>query len=291
VFAGGEHDGGAYYRYDSQSRQLGLLVKVRPDLERYAAAPESRVDYPAADGINVPAYLTMPPGKPGRGLPAIVMPHGGPAARDQLGFDFLAQYFAQLGYVVLKPNYRGSTGYGAAWYRDNAFRSWRTAMNDINAGARWLVAQGIADPARLFIVGWSYGGYAALQANVVDPDLYRAVIAIAPVTDLKLLIKDQTYYASYSQRLAEFAQGKDADAGSPARNADRIKVPVLMFQGDKDLNVDQEHAKVMDAALAKAGRLHQLIIYPNLDHQIDDSKARADMLFKSAEWLARAGAR
>ncbi len=287
VLAGGEHDGGTYYRFDTKTRQLGQLVKVRPDLEAYTAATETRVDYPGDDGVKIPAYLTMPPGRPRRGLPAIVMPHGGPAARDQLGFDYLAQYFAQLGYVVLKPNFRGSTGYGAAWYQDNGFRSWRTAIADINAGARWLVAQGIADPARLAILGWSYGGYAALQANVAQPDLYRAVVAIAPVTDLKLLIKDQSYYSSYTQSLEEFAQGQDADEGSPSRHADRIKAPVLIFQGTKDLNVDQEHAKRMDAALTKAGKTHQLVLYPDLDHQLDDSKARADMLAKSAEWLAK----
>ena len=288
VLVGGEHDGGAYYRYDTQTRQLGLLLKVRPGLDSRPAAAETRVDYPAGDGAMVPAYLTLPPGKPGRGLPAIIMPHGGPAARDALGFDWLAQYYAQLGYVVLKPNYRGSSGYGAAWFQGNAFKGWRTAMADINAGARWLVAQGIADPAQLHIIGWSYGGYAALQANVVDPGLYRSVVAIAPVTDLKLLIKDKVYYSDYSLSRAEYAQGQDAIDGSPARNAGRIKAPVLIFQGTKDLNVDQEHARVMDAALAKAGVSHRLIVYPDLDHQLESASARADLLAKSAAWLAAA---
>ncbi len=288
VLVGGEQDGGAYYRYDTQTRQLGELLKVRPDLESRPVAVESRVDYPAGDGASVPAYLTLPPGKPAKALPAIIMPHGGPAARDALGFDWLAQYYAQLGYVVLKPNYRGSTGYGADWFQSNAFKGWRTAMADINAGARWLVAQGIADPARLHIVGWSYGGYAALQANVVDPGLYRSVVAIAPVTDLKLLIKDQVYYTSYRLSRAELAQGDDAVAGSPARNADRIAAPVLIFQGTKDLNVDQEHAKVMDAALAKTAVPHQLVIYPDLDHQLESTTARADLLAKSAAWLTAA---
>ncbi len=287
VFVGGEHDGGTYYRYDTQTRQLGELLKVRPDLDARPTAAETRVDYPAGDGAMVPAYLTLPPGKPARNLPAIIMPHGGPAARDVLGFDWLAQYYAQLGYVVLKPNYRGSTGYGSAWFQGNAFKGWRTAMADINAGARWLVAQGIADPKQLNIVGWSYGGYAALQANVVDPGLYRAIVAIAPVTDLKLLIKDQSYYSDYSLSRTEYAQGQDAIDGSPARNADRIKAPVLIFQGTKDLNVDQEHARLMEAALAKAGSAkHQLVIYPDLDHQLESALARADMLAKSAEWLA-----
>jgi dienelactone hydrolase len=288
VLVGGEQDGGAYYRYDTQTRQLGELLKVRPGLEARPVAVERRVDYPAGDGASVPAYLTLPPGVAAKGLPAIVMPHGGPAARDALGFDWLAQYYAQLGYVVLKPNYRGSTGYGAGWFQSNAFKGWRTAMADINAGARWLVAQGIADPARLHIIGWSYGGYAALQANVVDPGLYRSVVAVAPVTDLKLLIKDQIYYTSYSLSRAEFAQGQDAIDGSPARNAGRIKAPVLIFQGTKDLNVDQEHAKVMDAALERAVVPHRLVLYPDLDHQLESATARADLLATSAAWLAAA---
>ena len=284
VFAGGESDPGTYYRFDTTTKSMASLLPVRPQLADIRSATQTDVTYTAADGTKVPGYLTLPPGGPAKGLPAILMPHGGPSARDALGFDWLAQFYAQLGYAVLQPNYRGSAGYGAAWLGGNAFKSWKTAMSDINDGARWLVAQGIAAPGKLAIVGWSYGGYAALQANVLDPKLYRAAIAIAPVTDLQLL-KTMAYSKIVD---AEIGTGAHIEEGSPAKHAARIEVPVLIFQGDRDLNVDQRQAKVMDSALQSAGKVHKLVMYPGLDHQLDDSAARADMLKQSAEWLAAA---
>lgn len=289
IFAGGISDPGTYYRFDTQTRQLSELVKLRPALEKHPVAPERRVTYPAADGTVVPAYLTLPPGvTEARNLPAIVMPHGGPSARDQLGYDWLAQFFAQLGYAVLKPNYRGSAGYGAAWYNGNGFKSWKTAIGDIADGAAWLKSSGIADPGRLVAVGWSYGGYAVLQTAVTRPDLFKAVVAVAPVTDLNLLIKD---YRSYSNGLLmreEYKTGDDLSEGSPARHADRIQVPVLMFQGDKDLNVEPEHAKRMETALTAAGKRHRLVWFEGADHQIENAGQRSQLLRDSAAFLAEA---
>ena len=120
----------------------------------------------------------------------MILPHGGPSSRDVWGFDWLAQYLANRGYAVLQANYRGSAGYGDQWLQRNGFQSWRTSIGDIDAGARWLAAQGIADPARMAILGWSYGGYAALQAGATEPGLYKAIVAIAPVTDLQQVKDD-----------------------------------------------------------------------------------------------------
>ncbi len=282
IFAGGVGDPGIYYRFDTSTKQMGSLLPVRPELAGLKTAEQTEVSFTAADGTKVPAYLTLPPGGPAKGLPAILMPHGGPSARDSLGFDWLSQFYAQLGYAVLQPNYRGSAGYGASWLNGNAFKSWKIAMSDINDGARWLVSQGIAAPGKLVIVGWSYGGYAALQANVLDPKLYRAAVAIAPVTDLQLL-KTMSYSKIVDN---EIGDGPHITEGSPAKNAAKIQVPVLIFQGDQDLNVDPKQAKAMDAALASAGKVHRLVMYPGLDHQLDDSAARADMLKQSAEFIA-----
>ncbi len=285
VFAGGVSEPGEYYRYDTATHQLSPLVAVRPDLKGFTHGVQTAVHYAAVDGAQVPAYLTMPPGAAGGKHPAIIMPHGGPGARDVLGFDWLAQYFTQLGYVVLQPNFRGSTGYGEEWYAKNGFKSWEAAMSDINAGARWLVAQGFADPAKLAIVGWSYGGYAALQASIVDPTLYKAVVAIAPVTDLALWKAKSQQYKDYDVMLNYIGDGPHVMAGSPAQNAARLAAPVLMFHGDKDLNVDIGQSRTMDAALTRAGKTHELIVYPGLDHQLDDSVARTDLLKRSAEFL------
>src|SRR3546814_18449491 len=118
------------------------------------------VSYPAADGTTIPAYLTLPPGSDGKNLQAIVMPHGGPASRDQWGFDWLTQFFVNRGYAVLQPNYLRSTGYGDDWFNANAWHSWKTANGAVNAARRWLVTQGIAAPAHPAILGWSQSGAA-----------------------------------------------------------------------------------------------------------------------------------
>lgn len=288
VFVGGVEEPGEFYRYDTGTKQLSPLLAVRPQVAGLAAGVQTAVHYAASDGAQVPGYLTVPAGAmPGR-RPAIIMPHGGPSARDALGFDWLAQYFTQLGYVVLQPNFRGSSGYGEQWYAKNGFKSWPTAMGDINAGAHWLVTQGIADPDRIAIFGWSYGGYAAIQASIVEPGLYKAIVAVAPVTDLALLKIEGQKYMGSNVIDNEVGAGPHVIAGSPAQNAARIVPPVLIFHGDKDLNVDIEQSRYMDSALTRAGKTHQLIVYPGLDHQLDDSAARTDMLTRSAQFLAAA---
>lgn len=243
------------------------------------------ITFPATDGTAIPAYLTLPPGGEGRNLPAVILPHGGPQARDEWGFDWMAQYLAHLGYAVLQPNYRGSAGYGAEWLRENGFRGWQTSVDDIAAGGRWLAAQGIADSRRMAIIGWSYGGYAALQTGVTDPDLFRAIVAIAPVTDLQE-VKDEARMFISGRNVAEFVgSGPHVAAGSPARHADRMTAPVLLFHGDRDLNVLVGHSRRMDEALHEAGRSSELVVFPGLEHDLADGDARRRMLDRIGAFL------
>lgn len=286
IFAGSDVDPGRYYLYNATTRQLGELLPVRPQVAGLTLAQVKSVTYPARDGTQIPAYLTLPPGKDGKNLPILILPHGGPSSRDVWGFDWLPQYFAQLGYAVLQPNFRGSAGYGDAWFRDNGFKSWPVAIGDINDGARWLAAQGIGDKSRTAILGWSYGGYAALQASITEPDLYKATIAIAPVTDLEQLKLDAIRFTNRDLVRNYVGVGPHTVAGSPAQNAARMKPPVLMFHGTKDINVFLGQAQMMDAALTRAGKPHQLVVYPELDHQLNDETARADLLLKSSEFLS-----
>lgn len=287
IFAGSDKDAGAYYLFDKATKSLGKLSASRPALEGMAISEMRPVTYPARDGTPIPAYLTLPPGKAdAKGLPAIIMPHGGPSARDNWGFDWLSQYFAQLGYAVLQPNYRGSAGYGTDWFQENGFKAWRTSVGDINDGARWLVSQGIAAPQRLAIFGWSYGGYAALQANVLEPTLYKATIAVAPVTDLAMLKEQSRYYGNFLLTKEFIGAGPHIVQGSPARNAAAIQTPVLMFHGDKDLNVEVRQSRLMESQLKNAGKAVELIVYPELQHSLIDSGARTDMLTRSANFLA-----
>ena len=288
LWAGSDTDPGRYYLFDKAGKRLNELMLARPQLEGAQLATVKPIRYRAGDGTEVPAYLTLPPGSDGKNLPALVMPHGGPSARDEWGFDWLAQYFAARGYAVLQPNYRGSAGYGDAWYQQNGFKSWKTAVGDVNDAGRWLVAQGIADPKKLGIFGWSYGGYAALQANVLDPKLFKAAVAVAPVTDLPELIEDSRFWSDHRVNRRFIGEGPHLREGSPAQNAGRFEAPVLMFHGDLDINVSIEQARIMHGRLKDAGKKSELIVYPGLDHQLDDGNARTEMLRKSDAFLRAA---
>jgi dienelactone hydrolase len=286
VHAGSDADAGRYYVYDRTARSLNEILMVRPQLEHAAPANVRAVTYPAADGVNVPAYLTLPPGSTGRNLPTVILPHGGPAARDEWGFDWLAQYLAHQGYAVLQPNYRGSAGYGDQWLQRNGFRGWRTSIGDITAGARWLAAQGIGDANRMAILGWSYGGYAALQAGVTEPGLFKAIVAIAPVTDLQQ-IKDDVRHYTVSSNVADYiGTGPHIEEGSPLRHAAAFAAPVLLFHGDRDINVNVVHSRRMDSALRDAGKRSELTVFPGLEHDLADSQARVQMLRRIGTFLA-----
>ena len=285
VWAGSDVDPGRYYRFTPAAKQLRPLLEDRPLLADQTLSPVKPIRYPAADGTVIPGYLTLPPGRiDAKGLPAIVMPHGGPSARDEWGFDWLAQYFAQRGYAVVQPNFRGSAGYGDQWYMDNGFQSWRTAIGDVADAGRWMLAEG-ADPAKLSIVGWSYGGYAALQSGVIAPDLFRSIVAIAPVTDLAKLKSEAMGYANGTLVRDFIGSGPHVREGSPAQNAKDIKAPVLMFHGTFDQNVDVEQARTMRRALAAAGKSVELVEYPGLAHSLHDSEARTAMLARITQFL------
>ena len=288
IWAGSDTNAGRFFLFDRDAKTLANLLAMRPGLEQVALGKMQSITYPARDGTQIPAYLTLPPGKTSAsGLPVVVMPHGGPEARDSWGFDWLPQFFAQRGYAVLQPNFRGSAGYGQSWLKRNAFQDWQLAIGDINDGAHWLARQG-ADAERMAIFGWSYGGYAALQSNVLEPDLFKAVVAVAPVTDLALLRSDSYGWGDYAYVRDLLGEGKHIKEGSPAQNAAAFKAPVLMFHGDIDRNVDVGHAKLMDAKLKDAGRSSELHIYKNRDHYLEDGEIRAELLRTSAAFMEKA---
>jgi len=289
IFSGRDSDPGVYYIFDRKQRHLETFLVKRDELEGVKLASVQPILYPAEDGVMVPGYLTLPPGREdAKGLPAIVLPHGGPSARDEWGFDWLSQFFANRGFAVLQPNFRGSAGYGDAWFQKNGFQSWRTAIGDVLAAGHWLVSQGIADPSKLAIVGWSYGGYAALQSAVVEPSTFKAVIAIAPVTDLAALREQARRSLDYSVQSDFIGDGPHIHAGSPIEHADAIKVPVLMFQGTLDFNVDVSQSERMAERLKQVGGRCELVTFDGLDHYLDDASARTQMLRKSDAFLRQA---
>ena len=286
VLAGSDRDPGRYYLFDKAKKSLAEIMPVRPNLASRTLAPVKPITYKAADGTSVPAYLTLPVGKEAKGLPAVVMPHGGPSARDEWGFDWLAQFLAARGYAVIQPNFRGSAGYGEACLNQNGFKQWQTSIGDVNAAARYLATAGIADPKRMAIVGWSYGGYAALQSAAVEPSLYKAVVAIAPVTDLSLL-KDAYADTTAYKEAAEFIGNQNLADASPLRRSASIQAPVLLAHSNMDLNVGIAHSQRMDEALRSAGKQSEFLAFEGLDHQLADNEARAKMLTKIGQLLDR----
>ncbi|WP_395394759.1 S9 family peptidase [Novosphingobium sp. BL-8A] len=288
TFVGSDVDPGRYYLYDKGSRHLEEVLPLRPGLAGRKLAEMKPVQFPAADGTMIPGYLTLPPGSDGKNLPAIVMPHGGPSSRDEWGFDWLVQFFAARGFAVLQPNFRGSAGFGEAWFEKNGFQSWRTAVGDVDDAGRWLLSSGVAAKGKLAIVGWSYGGYAALQSGVLDPGLYKAIVAIAPVTDLSALRQDHVTRTDYRLVDQQIGSGPHVTQGSPAQNAAAIQVPVLMFHGEWDLNVNVRQSQMMERRLRDAGKQVELVTFPGLAHSLDDSAARTKVLQQSDSFLRQA---
>ena len=287
VFATSDTKPGTYYLLDRATKQMSPVVDVRPELEQRALAPVKTITFAGPDGARIPAYLTVPAGS-GKNLPAIVLPHGGPSARDEWGFDWLSQFLAARGFAVIQPNYRGSAGYGEQWMGENGFRDWQKSIGDITAAGRHLVSAGIADPKRLVILGWSYGGYAALQSSAVDPTLFKAAVAIAPVTDLSLLKREASGFSNSKIVSTFVGTGDHLVQGSPLQRAAAIKVPVLLVHGDMDSNVSSLHSVRMAEALRKNGTTVDLLRYKDLDHQLDDSNARTEMLTRIGTFLESA---
>jgi dipeptidyl aminopeptidase/acylaminoacyl peptidase len=287
VHIGSDRDPGAFYLFDAEKRKLVRIAYQYPALRERRLAPMKSIHYVARDGAKIPAYLTLPQDAPQTGLPAVILPHGGPTARDYWGFDWITQFLVAKGYAVLQSNYRGSAGYGEAWEGDGAFRGWRVAIDDITDGAKHLIESGLADPRRICIAGWSYGGYAALLSAAEEPDLYRCAVSIAPVSDPWLWVEDMRGFLQ-ADAVREFVS-TDSEVirrGSPLKRAREIRAPVLLFHGDEDINVSVDHSRKMAKALRRAESPVEYIEYEEADHQIPRNEYRIDMLGRIGAFLA-----
>jgi dipeptidyl aminopeptidase/acylaminoacyl peptidase len=289
ILGAGDNRPGAYFLL-TREKGKGTLEKVgdiRPDIPESALAPVRPILYRARDGLTIHGYLTLPPGGGSDPLPFVVLPHGGPSTRDVLGFDYLAQMIASRGYGVLQPNFRGSTGYGGA-FEQAGFQQWGLKMqDDVTDGARWLIAQGLADPARICIVGWSYGGYAALMGAIETPDLYRCAVSMAGVTDLRKRL-DRIGASRFADlNLPRFDQDPAALlANSPVLQADRIRIPVLLAHGRRDFTVSAAETEAMENALRAAGKSVRALYFDDDDHYLFRERDRIRFLEALEEFLA-----
>ena len=264
---------------------LSPVLTDYPDIPAGEVAISKWTSVTARDGLVIPLLLTLPPNAPQGPIPFVVLPHGGPDARDYGPFDWLVQFLASRGYGVLQPEFRGSNGFGTA-FRDKGNNQWGLAMqDDITDATKWLIAQNLADPKKICIVGGSFGGYAALEGAEKEPGLYACAAALAPVTDLPKLLNDNRAFAFFPPKTGQ--DTAQLEATSPDQHADRIQIPILLIHGRKDFTVWVEQTEKMETALKAAGKTEQTIYLPNSDHYFSHPADRLAVLNALEAFLAR----
>ena len=274
IAAHSDTEPGERYLFDRNTKSLTFQYRSREKLNRAYLASMRPVKYKSSDGLEIPAYLTLPKGGAEKGLPLVVFPHGGPWARDNWGYNTFAQFWANRGYAVLQPNFRGSTGYGKK-FLDAGNKQWGDKMqDDITWGVKYLVDQGIADPKRVGIMGGSYGGYATLAGVTFTPDLYAAAVDyVGPSNLITLLESVPPYWEAFRQvfykRMGDpsTAEGKaQLDRQSPLNSANKIKTPLLVVQGANDPRVNKREADQIVIALRDRGFPVEYIVAPDEGH-------------------------
>lgn len=277
--------------YTPSSHETKIIEEAYPELKPSDLGEVKPYPYKARDGLDIHAYLTLPPGKDPRNLPTVILPHGGPEARDSLSFDWLAQFIASRGYAVLQPNFRGSSGYGWNFVKAGDGEWAGKVQHDVQDGVAKLVADGVADPKRICIVGASYGGYMALAGATFSPDLYACAVSYAGVSDLARLLYTGTTFESESVSVWKRRVGADLDGSklrtqSPANFADHVKIPVLLIHSDKDTTVPIEQSEIEEGALKRAGKPVTFVKLEGDDHYLEYSKTRIQLLTEIESFLA-----
>ncbi|HEY8023680.1 MAG TPA: S9 family peptidase [Burkholderiaceae bacterium] len=280
-------DPGTYYYYAPQTHKLSKLFPSRPWLHQADLSAQLLFHYAARDGLDIPAYLTLPKGRPVKKLPLVVLVHGGPWARDEWGFDPEVQFLASRGYAVLQPQFRSSSGFGFTLFH-KGWKQWGGSMqDDVTDGVQNLVKQGVVDSARVCIMGGSYGGYAAMMGPVRDPTMYRCAVDMFGVTDIKLQHKlsDWSYDDDFLHFDAKELIGdldKDSahlDEVSPLKQAAKIRIPVLMVYGDKDNRVPIEEGERLRDALQKNGTHVEWLKLIDEGHGIHNKEANRYLFY------------
>ena len=289
VEVGGAAQAGGLYYWDTNGAAMQLIGFNNPTLRNQPLSPVESRSFTARDGKTIEAILTLPRGIEPKKLPLIVMPHGGPYARDSEQYDWWVQYLAAQGYAVVQPNYRGSTGFGTA-FRTLGEGQWGTGMqDDLLDAVKWLAGQGIADPKRVCIVGASYGGYAAMRGAQRDGATYRCAVSFAGVSDLtgmmrydRKFLQSEKFANSYWKK-----QAPDFTAVSPRFHAAEFSVPILLVHGDKDKRVPVSQSKALADQLKLAGKPYEFIEQPLADHHFTREADRLEFLKAMKAFLDR----
>jgi dipeptidyl aminopeptidase/acylaminoacyl peptidase len=281
--------------FDRKTHALTPQFRIWEKLPRADLAQMKSVTYKSSDGLEIPAYLTLPKGIPAKNLPTLIIPHGGPWARDQWGYHPLAQFFANRGYAVLMPNFRGSTGYGRKFLDAGNLQWGRKMQDDLTWGVKYLVSEGIADPKRVGILGGSYGGYATLAGVAFTPDLYAAAVDIVGPSNLITLLDSIPPYWEPIRKLFYLRMGDpNTSEGktllkeeSPLNSADKIKTPLLVAQGANDPRVNRREAEQIVIALRDRGFAVEYILAPDEGHGFARPVNNLALFMESEKFLAK----
>ena len=274
IVAASDREPGQRYLFNRDTKELTLQYSVFDKLPRESLAPVKSISYTSADGLTVPAYLTLPVGVEAKNLPLVVYPHGGPWARDSWGYQATPQFLANRGYAVLQPNFRASTGYGKKFLNAGNNEWGQKMQEDLTAGVRYLASQGIIDPKRVGIMGGSYGGYAVLAGLAFTPDVYAAGVSIVGPSNLVTLLNSiPPYWESIRTIFHERMGNPKTPAGlaqlqrqSPFNSANKIKAPLLVVQGANDPRVNKAESEQIVIALRDRGFPVEYILAPDEGH-------------------------
>ncbi|MFY7997044.1 MAG: prolyl oligopeptidase family serine peptidase [Candidatus Kapaibacteriota bacterium] len=287
---------GGYYLFDMKKDKLTKLSDVSPWLNEKDLAEMKPISYQSRDGLTIHGYLTLPKlarNQPARDLPVVINPHGGPWVRDAWGYNPEVQFLANRGYAVLQVNYRGSTGYGRAFW-ERSFKQWGRAMqNDISDGVQWLISEGIADPKRVAIYGGSYGGYATLAGLAFTPHLYACGVDYVGVSNLFSFMNTiPPYWKPYLAMMYEMVGSPDTDkelfhAASPVFHVDKIQAPLFVAQGAKDPRVNIEESNQIVEALKKRGIDVPYMVKENEGHGFRNEENRFEFYEAMEVFLAK----
>ena len=270
---------GSYFLYAPKEGVLHFYAQINGQLAGKQLASVKTITYKARDGLEIHAVLTLPAGRAAKDLPLILMPHGGPIARDDESWDWWAQFLANRGYAVLQPNYRGSSGYGTK-FTDLGKGQWGLAMqDDLTDAVAWATHEGIADAKRVCIVGGSYGGYAALRAAQRDKGIYRCAVSFAGVSDMPGMIHYDNRFLT-GRRTEDYLRERAPDLTevSPVNFASDFSVPVLLMHGDDDRTVPVKQSRLMVSRLKSAGKTYRYVEQPGGDHQLSSEADRVQFL-------------
>lgn len=294
VQAGNSADPGYYYLYRAKERQLSPIAQINAKLDPVSLATTRYVSFKARDGLDIPAYLTLPPGREVKRLPLIVLPHGGPYdVRDEGEYDPEVQFLANRGYAVLQPQFRGSGGYGKPFYDKGAGQWGRAMQDDLDDGMDWLAREGTIDPKRVCLIGSSYGGYAALWGAVRNPERYRCAASFAGISDLRRQLNFQVSfklskrYSKDWRRRVTGDDGFDLHTVSPLFAVDRLKVPVLLMHGDADQRVPFAQSRLLADKLKAAGKDYEFYPLKDEGHGFSTSANQQQWLDRLDSFLAR----